>query len=68
MPSIELLPSAEATYARTLISRGCPPHLGIAVANILANVDSHRVRSLAEQAAVERAWASITQSADEAET
>ena len=60
MTSLDLQPSAAATYARTLIAKGCPEHLANAAADVLANVDGHRQRTLAEQATVERAWASLT--------
>jgi hypothetical protein len=57
---LDLAPSAQATYARSLIARGCPQHLAHAAADVLANVDGQRPRTLAEQATVERAWAAVT--------
>ena len=58
MTTLDLQPSAQAAYARTLIERGCPAHLAHAAAEVLAN-DGNRTE--AEQAIVSRAWASITQ-------
>jgi hypothetical protein len=60
MPQIDLQPTAQATYARTLIAKGCPQHLAHAAADVLANVDGSRPRTFAEQATVERAWAAVT--------
>lgn len=57
---IDLQPSAAASYARTLIAKGCPQHLANAAADVMANVDGQRDRSPAEQATVDKAWASIT--------
>lgn len=62
MTTLDLQPSAQAAYARTLIERGCPAHLAHAAAEVLAN-DGNRNdgnRTEAEQAIVTRAWASIT--------
>ena len=58
MTTLDLQPTAQATYARTLIAKGCPQHLAYPAAEVLAN-DGHRTE--AEQAIVTRAWASITQ-------
>jgi hypothetical protein len=60
MPQLDYQPSAQATYARSLIARGCPHNLAHSAADVLANVDGQRQRTLAEQATVERAWASVT--------
>lgn len=57
MPILDLQPSAQAAYARTLIERGCPRHLAEAAAEVLAN-DGNRTE--AEQAIASRAWASVT--------
>ena len=62
MTTLDPQPSAAASYARTLIAKGCPQHLAHAAADVLANVDGQRQRTLAEQATVERAWASVTRS------
>lgn len=60
MPHLDQSPTAQATYARTLIAKRCPQHLAHAAAEVLANVDGQRQRTFAEQATVERAWASVT--------
>jgi hypothetical protein len=60
MPQLDPAPTAQATYARTLIAKGCPHNLADAAADVLANVDGIRPRTVAEQALVSRAWASVT--------
>ena len=60
MAQLDPQPSAAASYARTLIAKGCPQALAHAAAEVLATVDVQRPRTLAEQATVERAWAALT--------
>jgi hypothetical protein len=57
---IDWQPTAQSSCARTLIERGCPHNLAHAAADVLANVDGQRQRTLTEQATVERAWASVS--------
>ena len=57
---LDLQPSAAASYARTLIAKGCPHNLAYSAAYVLAEVDGTRPRTMGEQATVERAWASVT--------
>lgn len=48
--AIDVNPTAEASYARTLISRGCPKALAIQVANILVHTpDTSRLSSHEER-------------------
>jgi hypothetical protein len=60
MAPLELQPTAQSSYARTLIERGCPHNLAHSAAHVLANVDGQRPRTFTEQATVERAWASVS--------
>lgn len=52
--------TAAASYARTLIERGCPEYLAHPAAAVLAEVDGVRARTTAEQMTVERAWQAVT--------
>ena len=54
---IDLQPSAQSTYRRTLIERGCPPNLAAAAAEVLAS-DGNRTE--VEQQLIDRAWAAVT--------
>ena len=54
---IDLQPSAQASYRRTLIERGCPPRLAHAAAELLAH-DGQKTAQ--EQALIDRAWAAVT--------
>jgi hypothetical protein len=54
---IDINPTAEASYARTLIGRGCPRHLALEVASILAQTPDARALSPQEAALVKRAYA-----------
>ena len=56
--SLDTAPSAATSYARTLISKGCPPALAQAAAEILAR-DIQQQRSAEEQAIVTRAWSTL---------
>jgi hypothetical protein len=52
--------TAAASYARTLIARGCPEYFAHTAAAVLADVDGVRARTTAEQLTVERAWQAVT--------
>jgi hypothetical protein len=54
--AIDINPTAEASYARTLISRGCPKALAIQVANILAHTPDTSRLSEQEERLVKQAY------------
>lgn len=58
---LDLKPTAQSTYARTLIGRGCPHNLAHAAAAILATEPAEEGRTVEEKATIGRAWANCTQ-------
>ncbi len=54
--AIDINPTAEASYARTLMSRGCPKALAIQVANILAHTPDTARLSAYEERLVKQAY------------
>lgn len=62
---IEINPTAEASYARTLMGRGCPRYLALEVASILAQTPDVRELSAQEEALVKRAYAYTSGNAEQ---
>lgn len=56
---LDTAPSAASSYARTLISQGCPQALAQIAAEILAR-DGQQQRSESEQEILIRTWSAIT--------
>ncbi len=56
---IETRPTAASSYARSLISRGCPQALAISVGKILARTDNGMEHSPDEKVLIERAYAHL---------
>ena len=54
--AIDINPTAEASYARTLIGRGCPKALAIQVASILAHTPDTSLLSEYEESLVKQAY------------
>ncbi len=54
---IDPQPTAAASYSRTLIARGCPPHLAAIVGEILAQRGGETKPTPQEQVLIDRAYA-----------
>ncbi len=57
---LETRPTAASSYARSLISRGCPQTLAVLVGEILARTDNAMDYSPAEKVLIERAYAHLS--------
>jgi hypothetical protein len=56
---IDVRPTAAASYARSLISRGCPAPLAAQAGQILARTDNVLDYTAEEKAVIERAYSSL---------
>jgi len=54
--AIDINPTAEASYARTLVSRGCPKALAMQVANILVHTPDRSRLPAYEERLVKKAY------------
>lgn len=56
---VDIHPTAEASYTRTLMQRGCPPTLATLAGKILAHLDGTEPTP-EEQALIARAYAKLS--------
>lgn len=61
MMQLDINPTAESSYARTLIARGCDEFLAKRAAEILAQSDRSQRRNLEEDWIVSRAYAQLNE-------
>lgn len=57
--TIDPQPTAAASYRRTLVARGCPPHLAAIVGEILAQLGDGKEPTPQEKALIARAYAHL---------
>lgn len=57
---LDTLPTAASSYARSMISRGCPQSLAFLAGQILARTDNAMEHSPEEKAIIERAYAHLS--------
>ena len=57
--SVDLCPTAEASYARTLVERGCPASLAACAARVLAREEDPESWSSGDEAIVAQAYAAL---------
>ncbi len=57
---LETRPTAASSYARSLVSRGCPQPLATLAGEILAKTDNAREYSPDEKAVIEQAYAQLS--------
>ena len=57
---LETRPTAASSYARSLVSRGCPQHLATLAGQILARTSNVMDCTPEEKALIERAYAHLS--------